>query len=57
MDGPPVFGHLSKKLARIKCNAFPDAYLCNANGSYADNNQVYMWPKQVCTCILPLYKM
>lgn len=32
----------------IKCNDYPDAYLCNANGSYVSNNTVYVWPKQVC---------
>jgi len=42
------FAHI---YARIKCNDYPDAYLCNANGSYVNNNKVYAWPKQVCILI------
>lgn len=34
-------------LFRIKCNDYPDAYLCNAHGAYQDNNTVYVWPKEV----------
>lgn len=30
----------------IKCNDFPDAYLCNSYANYTPNNKVYMWPKQ-----------
>merc|ERR1712000_3782 len=30
----------------MKSLDFPNAYLCNANGSYIDDNKIYMWPKQ-----------
>ncbi|KAK5126151.1 hypothetical protein LTR85_011507 [Meristemomyces frigidus] len=31
----------------LKCNDYPDAYLCNSYANHVDNNKVYMWPKQL----------
>ncbi|KAK3673917.1 hypothetical protein LTR78_006119 [Recurvomyces mirabilis] len=31
----------------IKCDDYPDAFLCNSYANYTDNNLVYMWPKQL----------
>ncbi|KAK6419198.1 hypothetical protein LTR95_017086 [Oleoguttula sp. CCFEE 5521] len=31
----------------LKCNDFPNAYLCNAYGAHADGNKVYAWPREV----------
>ncbi|KAF1351946.1 hypothetical protein BDV97DRAFT_397007 [Delphinella strobiligena] len=30
----------------IKCNDYPNAYLCNAHGYKEHNTQVYVWPKE-----------
>ncbi|KAK4579848.1 hypothetical protein LTR86_000049 [Recurvomyces mirabilis] len=31
----------------IKCDDYPDAFLCNSYANHTDNNLAYMWPKQL----------
>lgn len=40
-------GILADTSIRIKCNDYPNAYLCNAHGYKEHNTQVYVWPKEV----------